>query len=399
MTGSLPITDYNYLLPDERIARFPLEKRDQTKLLVMDNGIITDSQFNRLSDFIPAKSLLIFNNTKVIKARLIFNKPGGARIEIFCLSEESRGKGLSTWKCYVGNSKRWKDQELKIQHDDSLQPLYATRLSSTGDTSIIKFTWEDTNLSFDEILEHYGKVPLPPYLNREPVEEDTERYQTIYALYEGSVAAPTAGLHFTDKEFKDLEAKGCLIDYLTLHVGAGTFKPVSSSNALEHEMHEEKVIIHRDTVLRLIANLNSTIVPVGTTSMRSLESIYWLGHKLLTKTDAVSQDSRMFSIDQWDPYNAKGNIATIDALTAVYDYMKLNGLNELSGYTRIMIIPGYKFRICKALITNFHQPQSTLLLLVAAFVGENWKKAYNHALQNDYRFLSYGDSCLFFLQS
>lgn len=397
MFDTIPIVNYSYSLPDERIAKFPLDKRDQSKLLVMRNNLITNSNFHKLSEFIPENSLFIFNNTRVIKARLVFNKQGGARIEIFCLNEESHGDGYAVWKCYVGNSKKWKNQELIIQHASHLPALKATRVSIDGDTQIIRLSWDDSSLSFADILELYGKVPLPPYLNREPIAEDTLRYQTIYALYDGSVAAPTAGLHFTETVFEELSQKKCTLDYVTLHVGAGTFKPVTVGNALEHSMHEEKIIIHLDTLLRLIQNLQQTIVSVGTTSMRSLESIYWLGHQLLTGNEKSLADNGWFLIDQWEPYNTKGNISSADALTAVYDYMKSNGIMEISGYTKIMIVPGYTFRIVKALITNFHQPQSTLLLLVAAFTGNEWKKAYDFALNNNYRFLSYGDSCLFFL--
>lgn len=396
MFDVIPIIDYSYHLPDERIAKFPLDKRDQSKLLVMSNGLITKSNFHKLSEFIPENSLFIFNNTRVIKARLVFNKPGGARIEIFCLNEESHGDGYAVWKCYVGNSKKWKNQELIIQHADHLPVLNAVRESTDGDTHLIRLSWDNSSLLFSEILELYGKVPLPPYLNREPIAEDTVRYQTIYALYDGSVAAPTAGLHFTDTVFENLIQKKCTLDYVTLHVGAGTFKPVTVENALEHSMHEEKVILHLDTLLRLIQNLQQTIVSVGTTSMRSLESIYWLGYQLLNGSAHSLEQNGWFSIEQWEPYNAKGNISSADALTAVYDYMRSRGLKEISGYTRIMIIPGYTFRIVNALITNFHQPQSTLLLLVAAFTGSDWKKAYDFALENNYRFLSYGDSCLFF---
>ncbi len=396
MFDPIPIINYSYPLPEEKIAKFPLEKRDLSKLLVMRDSVITDGNFKQLSEFIPENSLLIFNNTKVIKARLVFNKLGGARIEIFCLNEESHGKGFAIWKCYVGNSKKWKNQELTIQHADHLPALKASRVSSEGDTHLVRLSWDDSSLMFSEILELYGKVPLPPYLNREPIADDTLRYQTIYAINDGSVAAPTAGLHFTDDVFDSLKKKNCTLDYITLHVGAGTFKPVSKENALEHSMHEEKIIIHRDTLHRLIQNLQNTVVSVGTTSMRSLESIYWFGYQLLTGNTDLLEQKGWFSIDQWEPYNTKGNISSADAIMAVYDYMKSRNLNEIEGYTRIMIVPGYAFRVVNALITNFHQPQSTLLLLVAAFTGNDWKKAYDFALNNNYRFLSYGDSCLFF---
>lgn len=396
MFEAIPITDYNYNLPDSRIARFPLEKRDQSKLLVLKDNIITDSQFVQLPDYIPSRSLLIFNNTRVIKARLIFNKPGGARIEIFCLDEESTGNGYAVWQCYVGNSKKWKHGSLTLTDAENNLILEASRISTTGDTHLIRFTWNNAQRSFEELLEIFGKIPLPPYIDREPVAGDRERYQTIYARYDGSVAAPTAGLHFTDTVLERLLQDKNTIDYLTLHVGAGTFKPVTVDNALKHQMHEEKVIIHRDTILRLIQNIDKTIVPIGTTSMRSLESLYWVGHQLITGKVKNLGETGLFHVEQFEPYIDSGNISTHDSLTAIYDYLKVNHLTELCGSTGIMIFPGYKFRICNALVTNFHQPQSTLLLLVAAFIGERWKTIYQHALNNDYRFLSYGDSCLFF---
>jgi S-adenosylmethionine:tRNA ribosyltransferase-isomerase len=399
MNEPLLIQSYNYELPENKIAKFPLQKRDETKLLAMINGNLSDSEFVRLPDLIADKSLFIFNNTRVINARLVFQKPGGARIEIFCLNpyeqtSQSGNENKALWKCYIGNSKRWKSGSLELS-TTGITSLKATRLSTQDDTSIVLFEWDDPSLSFEKLLELYGKIPLPPYLNREPVETDRERYQTVYAIHNGSVAAPTAGLHFTDSVLANLEKKECVLDYVTLHVGAGTFKPVTTSNALEHKMHEEKIIVHRDTISRLISKIDDLVVAVGTTSMRTLESLYWLGHQIISGDTSELQATGLFRIGQWDPYESKGNIATIEALTAIYDYMKNNNLNEISGYTEIMIVPGYSFRICKALVTNFHQPQSTLLLLVAAFIGENWKKAYSHALNNNYRFLSYGDSCLF----
>ncbi len=397
MFEPIPITNYNYSLPDNKIAKFPLEKRDETKLLVMCDGSITDTGFNKLSDFVPSTSFLVFNNTRVIKARLVFHKSEGARIEIFCLNEEDAGEGYAIWKCYIGNAEKWKNNDLYLEDPNSTIILSASKENVEGNTYIVKFKWNSV-MSFEEVLEIFGNVPLPPYLNREPVADDRERYQTIYARHDGSVAAPTAGLHFTDQVFEDLQKKECSFNYLTLHVGAGTFKPVTANNALDHSMHEEKVILNRDMLLRLIQNFQNTIISVGTTSMRSLESIYWLGLQIIQGVHNTQPPSAAFNIDQWYPYQAKGNLSSIEALSAVYDYMKLHNLKEMSGYTRIMIIPGYKFRICDALITNFHQPQSTLLLLVAAFTGSNWRKAYDHALANEYRFLSYGDSCLFFNQ-
>ncbi len=406
MIQDIPISKFNYELPESRIAKFPLEERDETKLLVYQDGSVIDSNFHSIDHFLAERSLLIFNDTKVIKARLVFHKEGGSRIEIFCLSELESGEGCARWKCYIGNAKRWKNHDLTLNYEDISnnsgksaginQPsLTAKKEAAHDDTFIVLFTWHDKTKGFEDILEFYGKVPLPPYLNREPVEEDCGRYQTIYARYDGSVAAPTAGLHFTERTFEKLAEKKCQCDYVTLHVGAGTFKPVTSENAANHLMHQERIIIKKETVLRLINNLENNIIPVGTTSMRTLESLYWLGHQILTgKEHSLSTGS--FYIDQWEPYHTNDNIHAADSLTAIYDYMNRYHLKELSGDTRIMIIPGYKFRVCNALITNFHQPQSTLLLLVAAFIGEDWQKVYNHALENEYRFLSYGDACLFF---
>lgn len=391
MSDPILINQYNYDLSESRIAKFPLEERDHTKLLIVEGANIIDSKFTSLPNHLPSNSFLIFNNTRVINARLIFRKPSGSKIEIFCLSEESAGEGNANWQCYVGNSKRWKSEELTLTHENIA--LTATRISVNEDVQIIKFTWNQSSMSFSEILEVFGKVPLPPYLNREATSDDRERYQTIYAMHNGSVAAPTAGLHFTQKMLDELQQNHCSHDYVTLHVGAGTFKPVTVENALEHRMHEEQIIVKRDTLLRLIQNLQNNVTAVGTTSMRTLESLYWLGLQILNNEGFSS--SALFSIDQWEPYQQECNVPAIEALTVIYDYMRRNSLSEISGYTRIMIIPGYKFRICKSLITNFHQPQSTLLLLVAAFIGDIWKGAYNHALANDYRFLSYGDSCLF----
>ncbi|MGE5317234.1 MAG: S-adenosylmethionine:tRNA ribosyltransferase-isomerase, partial [Chloroflexota bacterium] len=390
------ITDYNYLLPESKIANFPLNQRDESKLLVLRDEEITDSQFKNLPSFIPSESFFVFNDTKVIKARLIFHKPEGARIEIFCLEEIESGSNYVIWNCYVGNSKKWKNTELILQDSISNFSIRAQRIGIDDDIQKIKFSWDDTQSSFEEMLELFGKVPLPPYIDREPVEEDKERYQTIYARYDGSVAAPTAGLHFTQFVLENLEAKKCKLDYVTLHVGAGTFKPVSSDDALKHPMHEEKVIIQKDTLLKLIQNLNNKVIAVGTTSMRTLESLYWAGYQIITGNNNALTETGMFFIDQFEPYRNQGNISTTEALTALYNYLRINNLKELTGITKIMIIPGYKFRVCNALITNFHQPQSTLLLLVAAFIGDKWKAVYEHALNNGYRFLSYGDSCLFF---
>ncbi|MFH1119092.1 MAG: S-adenosylmethionine:tRNA ribosyltransferase-isomerase [Bacteroidota bacterium] len=394
--SAIDITDYNYPLPDDRIARFPLERRDMSKLLISSGENAISGEFNRISDYIPENSLLVFNNTRVIRARLVFYKPGGTRIEIFCLQPEvSYGQvGQSVWKCFIGNAKKWKDGMLsmEIAHSGEKVILNASRGEPRGDAHEVYFSWNKQELSFEQVIEIGGKVPLPPYLNREPVASDAERYQTIYARFNGSVAAPTAGLHFTASVLNSLEIKGCSFDYLTLHVGAGTFKPVSVADVREHQMHEEEIIIESSFLLRLLQNLQGNIIPVGTTSMRTLESLYWLGVQLINGIEP----SGFFNISQWEPYGSDVKIPAAESVQAIFDYMNRRGLNTISGHTGIMIVPGYRFRICNALITNFHQPKSTLLLLVAAFVGERWKKYYQFALENNFRFLSYGDSCLLF---
>ncbi|MBK6967437.1 MAG: S-adenosylmethionine:tRNA ribosyltransferase-isomerase [Bacteroidales bacterium] len=393
------ISDYNYPLPDDRIARFPLEKRDQSKLLLYKDGSITGSSFSRIASHIPEGSLLVFNDTRVIRARLMFFKPEGARIEVFCLQPEGAygQTARATWKCFIGNAKRWKSGELKMEISCPAGniTLLAERGKVIDDAYLVSFKWDVPGMPFEQVLEYAGKVPLPPYLNREPVESDAERYQTIYARFNGSVAAPTAGLHFTPAILESLEAVHCRFEYLTLHVGAGTFKPVSASDAREHLMHEEEVIVEKSFLLKLLQNLQGHIVPVGTTSMRTLESLYWLGVQIINGQEPDGH----FNIRQWEPYGSEVKIPASEALQAIHDYLSRIRQTTIRGFTGIMIVPGYRFRICNVLITNFHQPQSTLLLLVAAFIGEGWKQAYQYALENDFRFLSYGDSCLFFAKN
>lgn len=392
----IDISEYNYPLPEERIARFPLEMRDQSKLLVTIDKNISGSYFNRIATHIPEGSMLVFNDTRVIRARLVFYKPEGARIEVFCLQPEGAygQTNQATWKCFIGNAKKWKSGELKMQilFPGGTLNLIAERGQAIGEAYLVNFKWDASGMPFEQVLEFAGKVPLPPYLNREPEESDAERYQTIYARFNGSVAAPTAGLHFTPAIMESLEAVHCSFEYLTLHVGAGTFKPVSVADAREHQMHEEEVIVEKLFLLKLLQNLHGNIIPVGTTSMRTLESLYWLGVQLLNG----QEPSAHFEIKQWDPYKSEVKIPASEAIQAIIDYLTRTRQTAIHGNTGIMIVPGYRFRICNALITNFHQPQSTLLLLVAAFVGETWKTAYQFALDNDFRFLSYGDSCLFF---
>lgn len=396
----LNIADYDYPLTENRIAKYPLSERDQSKLLVYKDGILTDSAFKNISDHLPAGSLLVFNNTRVIRARLIFQKESGTRIEIFCLQPEgSYGQtgGSATWKCLIGNAKRWKSGDLTLIAGEGEEQvtLTATRGEQSEDAHRIMFTWNQSGIAFEQVLELAGRIPLPPYLNRDPEMSDAERYQTIYAQFNGSVAAPTAGLHFTPKVLESIEAKKCQFEYLTLHVGAGTFKPVSVDDARQHTMHEEELIVEKQLILKLLQNTSGNIIPVGTTSMRSLESLYWLGCRLLSGYEP----GESFFINQWEPYKNEEKTPATEALQAIYDYLNRKNLQTVSGFTQIMIVPGYRFRICKALITNFHQPQSTLLLLVAALIGENWEEVYKYAIKHNYRFLSYGDSCLFFPES
>jgi len=392
----IDIKSYKYPLPDDRIARFPLADRDASRLLICRGNSIEPGYFKSLASHVPAGSMLVFNNTRVIRARLIFHKPGGARIEIFCLQPEGGygQRGSAIWKCMIGNARKWKSGLLTrdIEVGGLKIELSASLISKTAETTSVRFDWTDQEMPFEQLLEYAGSIPLPPYLNREVEMSDNVRYQTIYAQHNGSVAAPTAGLHFTPAVMESLESAGCTFEYLTLHVGAGTFRPVSVADAREHHMHEEELIVERSFLLRLLQYLDRGIIPVGTTSMRSLESIYWLGAALLQGKIPGSE----FYIGQWEPYSANVSYPAAEAIQAVIDYMKTENLQSIRGFTGIMIVPGYQFRICNALVTNFHQPQSTLLLLVAAFAGEIWKNAYEFALENDFRFLSYGDSCLFF---
>lgn len=399
-TGEIKIEDYNYLLPDERIAKYPLKQRDLSKLLFLENGSISEKKFKEIPDLLPKNSLLIFNETKVIQARLKFQKETGAMIEIFCLEpvESENDFQLAfqlgppvVWKCMVGNAKRWKKGKLKSTfnfHGKKIC-LKAEIKERLTDSWLINFEWNNTEIKFHEIIEQNGLTPLPPYLNREAEESDKDRYQTVYANFDGSVAAPTAGLHFTKNILNQIKQKGIQTTKLTLHVGAGTFKPVSAEKISDHEMHTEKVIVSMETLISIKSNLNKNIIPVGTTSMRTLESLYWIALKL-------QNGDNSFSVEQWDPYELKSKeFSSSKAINSLIDFLKDNKLESISGETRLMIAPGYKFHFATGLITNFHQPKSTLLLLVSALIGEKWKDAYNFAMKNDFRFLSYGDSCLF----
>ncbi len=391
---------YQYPLPEERIARYPLPERDQSKLLIYKEGTIQQDIFARLSDHIPAESLLVFNDTKVIPARLLFRKKTGAVIEIFCLdpydppeySVAFSQHGECRWKCLIGNKKRWKEGPLKDVRESSQGRVCLTAtLENSGNESIVSFSWDSPYHSFAEILSLFGIVPLPPYLKREASELDRERYQTIYAKNNGSVAAPTAGLHFTPHVFRLLSEKGILSAHLTLHVAAGTFQPVKHKDIRQHVMHTEHFSITTDFLTQL-AHHKGPVIPVGTTSVRTLESLYIIGTKVLSGIHA-EQD---LMVGQWEWKHIRQNIPRKEALDALVKWMQSRGMERLFSSTSLMIIPGYRFAMADAMITNFHQPGSTLLMLVAAYTGNNWIKIYTYALENGFRFLSYGDACLLF---
>ena len=397
----IAIADYNYELPDERVAKYPLPNRDESKLLVYKNGSFEESVFNRITDYLPKDSLLVFNNTKVIHARIFFRKETGSSIEVFCLepynmsvSEAFEQRKECRWMCFVGNNKKWKSGKLsrEIIDGDKKINLTVSREEACGNAWIVLFEWDDDSYSFAHIIEKAGTIPLPPYLNRAAEADDKERYQTVYAQHEGSVAAPTAGLHFTPNVLAKLKNIGIDTEFVTLHVGAGTFKPVDSETIGEHEMHVERIHITRKNVESLLKHIHQPIIAVGTTSVRTLESLYWIGVKLCY--GLVSND---LSVEQWEPYelSEKPRIGAEESLSKVLAFMDDNDLDVLYGSTKLMIAPGYEYRIVKGIVTNFHQPQSTLLLLVSALIGEVWKQGYSYALNNGFRFLSYGDSCLF----
>jgi len=392
--GNIKIEEYNYPLPDERIAKFPLERRHLSKLLYLKGNNISEKVFYDIPGLIPEKSLLVFNETKVIQARLLFKKPTGASVEIFCLEPVEpvndfqlafQQKPPVVWKCLVGNAKRWKSGTLEstVTVNGKTVLLKAEKVKQLSDSFLISFEWTPA--------ETFGMIPLPPYLHREPVESDKERYQTVYARLNGSVAAPTAGLHFTDEIIENLKERDIISEKVTLHVGAGTFKPVSSETIDKHEMHTEKVIVKKNTLVNLLNHIGNPVIPVGTTSMRTIESLFWMALKINLGV------TLNFEVDQWDPYklSVPNDFDIKTALRLLIDTLEKNNLEELKGETRLMIAPGYEFKLATGLITNFHQPKSTLLLLVSALIGEKWKEAYDFALNNNFRFLSYGDSCLF----
>ena len=401
----LLIDNYNYPLPEERIAKYPLAERDMSKLLVFRNGTICEDRFRNIGDYLPEGSHLIYNNTRVIQARLVFHKESGARIEVFCLEPlEPHDYQLSlgsqsgcTWKCMVGNLKKWKTGELQMPVAGTV--LRAERQSTTGNTHSIRFSWDNAALSFAEILDAVGELPIPPYLNRATEESDKRTYQTVYSRIKGSVAAPTAGLHFTEAVLEDLRKRGVKMSELTLHVGAGTFQPVKTADANAHTMHSEIVAVPRQTIQDVRDSLGH-VVAVGTTSVRTLESLYYIGVQML---EGRWSDEECH-VGQFEPYEREYTWSTAEALTAILDYLDRTKQTTLHADTQIMIRPGFRFRIVNQMITNFHQPKSTLLLLVSAFLdgdsleGKNWHQVYDYALAHDFRFLSYGDSNLFFRQ-
>ena len=403
MERFIDINDFDYPLPDERIAKFPLERRSDSKLMVYRNGDIRESRFACLADELPKGSLLVFNNTKVIRARVIMHKESGARIEVFCLEPHSPAdyerafavKGECEWSCIVGNLKKWKSGYIYIDFDyeGSAYRLRA-EISERGEREhIVRFEW-DADLTFGQLLEHLGRIPIPPYLNRESEQIDLTRYQTVYSKFEGSVAAPTAGLLFTDELISDMRAKGFGFEEVTLHVGAGTFLPVKSDNAAEHPMHTEHFEVRLSMLERLLAH-QGDVTAVGTTSVRTLESLPVLAWRIHNEGEPYTDRV----IGQWESYDIPTTYSGREVLEDLIGYMRRNGLERMKAATQIMITPlGFKFRIVKRIITNFHQPKSTLLLLVSAYVGDDWRRMYEYALENDFRFLSYGDSSLLIVE-
>ena len=400
MIPQIRIEEFDYNLPDERIAKYPLEKRDASKLLMYREGKVSEYQFSTLPQLLPEDSIMVFNDTKVVPARLHFQRESGAHIEIFCLEPVSPEEYVSMfavtdscrWKCIVGNVKRWKNDTLSLYNpgnarEISEMDLRADLVERCGETSIVEFKWGN-GASFSKVLEVCGSVPIPPYLNRETEDVDLERYQTLYARYRGSVAAPTAGLHFTESVLDAIRNRNISTDTVCLHVGAGTFLPVKSSLVSEHTMHREPFVVTLALLERILAS-EGDVIAVGTTSVRTLESLYYIGVSCIEK-------GMPCDVGQWDPYSREYEYSTEESIKAIISYLKENGLDELKLGTRIIIVPGFRFRIVDVLVTNFHQPQSTLLLLISAFVDGEWKSIYDYALENGFRFLSYGDSSVLF---
>lgn len=400
MIPDIRIEDYNYPLPDERIAKYPLAERDSSKLLRYIDGKIDEFVFRQIPELLPSDAVMVFNDTKVVPARLHFVRPTGARIEIFCLQpvkpEEYNISFAATsscsWKCVIGNAKKWKGDILDLYNPEKApeiaeMAMKARLVSREGETGIVEFSWSGGN-PFSRVLEICGTIPIPPYLNRESEAIDSERYQTLYAKFRGSVAAPTAGLHFTRAVLDAIKSKGIDIETVCLHVGAGTFLPVKNSEVAKHPMHREPFVVTLD-FLKDLRSSGKSVIAVGTTSVRTLESLYYIGVSCI-ETGAPAD------VDQWAPYTREYEWSTEESLDAIIAYMEKNSLDKISAGTRIIIVPGFRFRIVDMLVTNFHQPESTLILLVSAFVGGDWKTIYDYALSHDFRFLSYGDSSLLY---
>lgn len=400
MSVNINIKDYNYELPDSRIAKYPLEERDQSKLLEFRDSCITEHIFRDLPGLLPDNAIMVFNDTKVVPARLHFRRESGASIEVFCLEPHLpveynvnfASTGQCEWRCIVGNVKKWKGDVLRLDNPDadeavSLMNLRAELVERQGETSIVRFCW-DNGAAFSAVLEACGRIPIPPYLNRDTESIDSERYQTLYAKYRGSVAAPTAGLHFTDAVLEAIRNRGIDTETVCLHVGAGTFLPVKSDNVAEHRMHREPFSVSLDFLMKL-RHGGHQVIAVGTTSVRTLESLYYVGVGIIEEGEAKD-------VDQWAPYSREYDYSLEESLDAIIDYLKARGETSLRVGTRIIIVPGFRFRVVDVLVTNFHQPQSTLLLLISAFIGGEWKPVYEYALAHSFRFLSYGDSSLLF---
>ena len=399
--GKIEIENYNYFLPEDRIAQFPLEHRDSSKLLVYRNKTITEDSFSNLTEYLDKDSLIVFNNTRVINARLQFKRGTRAMIEVFCIEPVKPSEyfkmfqtiGECQWWCMVGNLKKWKKGplEMEVNVKNFITKLTAEKISNNENLILVSFRW-NTNITFGELIDAAGLIPLPPYICREALPEDNIRYQTVYSKTEGSVAAPTAGLHFTDTVLNSLKKKSIASAFITLHVGSGTFKPVKSMNILDHEMHNEHFFINISDLEKII-HKKSKLIAVGTTSVRTLESIYWLGIKTIKNPSIRAED---LYINQWEVYYDTHEIPPLSAIESLYSWMKNNNSTVLHSYTKIIIVPGYRFRMIDVIITNFHQPKSTLLLLISAWTGEDWKRIYDFAIDNKFRFLSYGDSSVLF---
>ncbi len=396
----ISVNDYDYELPDERIAKFPLPRRDESKLLLYRDGEVSESVFKHIADYLPEGALMVFNNTRVIRARLLFQRATGAHIEVFCLDPNEphdyetvfQQTETCCWTCLVGNAKKWKEPVLRrdITIGDKHVTLSATRMESHGETHKIRFSW-DGGYSFAEVLEAAGELPIPPYLHRKTQESDLKTYQTVYSKVKGSVAAPTAGLHFTPEVLAELDKRGFMREELTLHVGAGTFKPVKSETIEGHEMHTEYISVRRSTIEHLMQHAGP-IIAVGTTSVRTLESLYYIGVKIAANPEASGEE---LVVPQWMPYEEENNrLSMKEALMNILNHLDRHHLDTLVTATQIIIVPGYRFKLVKGIVTNFHQPKSTLLLLISAFVKGDWKRIYNYAMSHDFRFLSYGDSSL-----